>query len=74
MFAKNLINRNKMDNRAKTDIKTLILCHLYKTISMDISSGSNSDNERNTKKDHRFYTMVFFILLMFSLIFAIHLV
>ena len=41
MFAKNLINRNKMDNRAKTDIKTLILCHLYKTISMDISSGNN---------------------------------
>ena len=25
-------------------IKTLILCHLYKTISMDISSGDNSNN------------------------------
>ncbi len=43
MLAKNLINRNKLDNKAKTDIKTLILCHLYKTISMDISSGNNSN-------------------------------
>ncbi len=41
MLAKNLINRNKIDNTAKTDIKTLVLCCLYKMTSMDISSGSS---------------------------------
>jgi len=41
MLAKNQINRNKTDNRTKTDIKTLILFRLYKTVSMDISSGSS---------------------------------
>lgn len=39
---KNRININKLDNKTKSDNKTLILCHLYKTISMDISNGSNS--------------------------------
>lgn len=39
---KNRININKLDNKAKSDNKTLILCHLYKTISMDISNGGNS--------------------------------
>ena len=41
MLAKNLINRNKIDNTAETDIKTLVLCCLYKMTSMDISSGSS---------------------------------
>ena len=41
MLAKNQINRNKMNNRAKIDTKTLILCHLHKTISIDISNGSS---------------------------------
>ena len=41
MFAKNRINRNKTDNKDKSDKKILILCHLYKIISMDISSWSN---------------------------------
>ena len=40
MFAKNLITRNKMWSRTKIDNKTLILCHLYKMISRDISSWS----------------------------------
>ena len=42
MLAKNQINRNKIDNTAKSDNQNLDLCHLYKTISMDISSGSNA--------------------------------
>ena len=41
MLAKNLINRNKIDNTAKTDIKTLVLCCLYKMTSIDISSWSS---------------------------------
>ena len=41
MLAKIQINRNRTDNKAKSDNKTLILCHLYKMTSMDISSGSN---------------------------------
>ena len=49
MLAKNLINRNKLDNKAKTDIKTLILCHLYKSILMDILSL----NDGPTQKGHQ---------------------
>lgn len=41
MLTKNQINRNKTDDKAKADKKTLILCHLYKTISMDILSLSD---------------------------------
>ena len=39
MLAKNQINRNKLDNKAKSDNKNLDFMHLYKIISMDISSG-----------------------------------
>lgn len=41
MLAKNQMSRNKMDNKAKFNSKTLILYHLYKTISMDILSGND---------------------------------
>lgn len=37
MHAKNQINRNKMDNRAKTDIKKLDFMPFTQNISMDIS-------------------------------------
>ena len=40
MLTKNPINRNKMDNKAKSDNKILNLYHLYKIILMDISSGN----------------------------------
>lgn len=41
MLAKNKINRDKIDNGDKSYIiKNLILCYLYKTISMDMLSES----------------------------------
>lgn len=43
MLAKNWRNRNKMDNKAKSNNKTLILCRLYKLTSMNILSLSNSN-------------------------------
>ena len=43
MLAKNQINRNKTDNKAKFDNKTLIICRIYKTISMNISSENRGD-------------------------------
>ena len=33
-----------MDNKSKINIKTLILDHLYKIISRDMSSENNSNN------------------------------
>lgn len=44
VLAKNQINRNKLDNKAKSNYKPLILCYLYKTKSMDISSGIEEAN------------------------------
>lgn len=41
MLAKNQINRNKIDNGDKAITEILILHHLYKQISMGISSGSD---------------------------------
>lgn len=40
MLAKNQINRNKLDNMTKFNNKNLVLSYLYKTTSIDISSGN----------------------------------
>ena len=39
MLAKNQINRNKLDNKAKSDIKNFDFIIFIQMISMDISSG-----------------------------------
>lgn len=50
---KNRININKLDNKAKSDNKTLILCRLYKTISMDISNGGARSAGREAARTTR---------------------
>lgn len=48
MLAKNQLNRNKTDNTAKTNIKSLdFMSFIQKTISIDISSGNGAKNHRN---------------------------
>ena len=40
------ISRNKMEDRVKIYIKVLILCHLYKTISMVMSSLNDGPTQK----------------------------
>lgn len=50
MLAKNQKNRNKTDNKTRSDNKNINLYHLCKTTSMDMSSSSNSIRQISTNK------------------------
>lgn len=47
MLAKNQINRNKLYNKAKSDIKNFDFIPFIQKISMDISSGNNGKISQN---------------------------
>ena len=57
MLAKNQINRNKMDNKAKTDIKNLDFMPFLQKVSMDILSLNDGHTESTGCEVGRLQTM-----------------